>query len=210
MGARTITLAILSALLAGAALGQAQSTQAPAASQVIGEVTALDAQSRQISLKPDQGEPLTVTVTDSTSFRRVPPGAQDLTKATRIALSDLGIGDRIVAIGQKSDDQRKVAARAVIVMSRSDLARKRQLEQEDWQKRGMSGTVSAIDPGANTFTVRSGPKNVTVQPSGQAEYRRYAPDSVKFSDARLSSLAEIKPGDQVRVCLLYTSPSPRD
>jgi hypothetical protein len=199
MGARTTTLAILSALLAGAALGQAQSTQAPAASQVIGEVTALDAQSRQISLKPDQGEAVTVTVGDSTSFRRVPPGAQDLTKATRIALSDLGIGDRIVAIGQKSDDQRKVAARAVIVMSRSDLARKRQLEQEDWQKRGMSGTVSAIDPGANTFTVRSGPKNVTVQPSGQAEYRRYAPDSVKFSDARLSSLAEIKPGDQVRV-----------
>jgi hypothetical protein len=63
----------------------------------------------------------------------------------------------------------------------------------------MSGTVSAIDPGANTFVIKSGSKNVTVQPSGQAEYRRYSPDSVKFGDARLSSLAEIKIGDQVRV-----------
>ena len=195
---------VLSALLAclpvlAVPAGQSQSTPTPAASQVIGEVTALDAQSRQISLKPDQGEAVTVTVSDSTSFRRVPPGAQDLTKATRIALSDLGVGDRIVAIGQRSDDQRKVAARAVIVMSRSDLAQKRLREQEEWQKRGMSGTVSAIDTGANTFIIKSGPKNVTVQPSGQAEYRRYAPDSVKFGDARLSSLAEIKIGDQVRV-----------
>jgi hypothetical protein len=53
-------LAILSSLLAGAALSQTQPTQTPAASQVIGEVTALDAQSRQISLKPDQGEAVTV------------------------------------------------------------------------------------------------------------------------------------------------------
>ena len=194
MSARITMLAILSSLLGGAAFAQT-----PAASQVIGEVTALDAQSRQISLKPDLGEAVMVTVSDSTSFRKVPPGALDLTKAIRIAFSDLGVGDRIVAIGQKSDDQRKVTARAVIVMSRSDLARKRQLEQEGWQKRGMSGTVSAVDAAAGAFTIKSGPKNVTVQPSGQAEYRRYAPDSVKFSDARLSSLAEIKPGDQVRV-----------
>lgn len=198
---RTLTaLALATTMLAGDAVGQSQSPQTPTTSgRVIGEVTALDAQSRQISLKTDQGEAVTVTVSDSTSFRRVPPGAQDLTKATPIALSDLGVGDRIVAIGQTSDDRRKVAAGAVIVMSLSDLAQKRLREQEEWQKRGISGTVSAVDPGATTFTIKSGSKNVTVQPSGQAEYRRYAPDSVKFSDARPSSLAEIKVGDQVRV-----------
>jgi outer membrane murein-binding lipoprotein Lpp len=140
-------------ILTGGAAGQPQSTQTPAATQVSGEVTALDAQSRQISLKPDQGEAVTATVGDSTSFRRIPAGPQDLTKATRIAFSDLGVGDRIVAIGQKSDDQRKVAVRTVIVMRRSDLAQKRQREQEEWQKRGMAGTASAIDPGANTFNI---------------------------------------------------------
>jgi len=180
-------------MLAASALGQSQS------GQVIGEVTALDAQSRQISLKTDQGEAVTVTVGESTSFRRVPPGAKDLTTATRIALSDLGVGDRIVAIGQRSDDRKRVDARAVIAMSRSDLAQKRLREQEDWQKRGVAGTVSAVDPGANTFTIKSGPKNVAVQATGKTDYRRYAPDSVKFSDAQPSSLAEIKVGDQVRV-----------
>jgi hypothetical protein len=193
-------IALTTTLLAGAAWGQSQPAQTPAnSSQTIGEVTALDAQSRQISLKPDQGEAVTVTGGDNTSFRKVPPGAADLTKATRIAFSDVGVGDRIVAIGQKSDDGKQVAARSVIVMSRSDLAQKRQREQEEWQKRGMSGTVSVMDPAANSFTIRSGPKNVTVQPSAKAEFRRYAPDSVKFSDARPSSLAEIKIGDQVRV-----------
>jgi transcription antitermination factor NusG len=180
-------------MLAGGALGQAQS------GQVIGEVTALDPQSRQISLKTDQGEAVTVTVGDSTSFRRVPPGAKDLTTAARIAFPDLGVGDRIVAIGQRSDDRRKVEARTVIAMSRSDLAQKRLQEQEEWQKRGVSGTVLAVDPGAHTFTIKSGPKNVAIQPSGKTEYRRYSPDSVKFSDAQPSSLAEIKVGDQVRV-----------
>ena len=186
-------VALATTMLAGGALGQAQS------GQVIGEVTALDPQSRQISLKTDQGEAVTVTVGDSTSFRRVPPGAKDLTTATRIAFPDLGVGDRIVAIGQRSDDRRKVEARTVIAMSRSDLAQKRLQEQEEWQKRGVSGTVLAVDPGAHTFTIKSGPKNVAIQPSGKTEYRRYSPDSVKFSDAQPSSLAEIKVGDQVRV-----------
>jgi hypothetical protein len=194
MFVKATALAILSALFSGAS-GQAQST----ASQVIGEVTAVAAQSRQISLKTDKGEAVTVTVSAGAAIRRVPPGAQDLTKATSIALADLGVGDRIIAIGQKSDDQKNVEARSVIAMSRSDLSQKRQREQEEWQSRGMSGTVSAIDPSAGTFTIKTGPKNVTVQPSGKAEYRRYAPDSVKFSDARPSSLAEIRIGDQARV-----------
>ena len=176
-------VALAAAMLAGAALGQSQSGQS-----TIGEVTALVAQSRQISLKTDQGEAVTVTAGDSTSFRRVPPGAKDLTTATRIAFSDLGVGDRIIAIGQRSNDRKTVEARSVIAMSRSDLTQQRLREQEEWQKRGVAGTVSAVDPGANTLTIKSGAKNVAVQPSGKTEYRRYAADSVKFSDARPSSL----------------------
>jgi hypothetical protein len=184
-------------LLAFAVPARAQTPAA--ASQVLGEVTAIDAQSRQISLKPDKGEPITITVGDATLFRRVPPGALDMTKAVRIAFTDLGAGDRIVAIGQKSEDQKRIDARSVIVMTRSDLTQRQQREQEDWQKRGLSGSVSAIDAGAKTFTLKSGSKTVAVQPADKAEFSRYAPDSVKFSDARPSSLAEIKIGDQARV-----------
>jgi len=44
----------------------------------------------------------------------------------------------------------------VIAMSRSDLTQQRLREQEEWQKRGVAGTVSAVDPGANAFTIKSG------------------------------------------------------
>jgi len=138
-----------------------------------------------------------VVVADTTAFRKVPAGAQDMTKAVRIAFSDVGKGDRIVAIGQKSGE--KLEARSVIVMTRSDLTQKQKIEQEEWQKRGVMGSVSAIDAAAKTFTIKSGPKSVTVQPAEKADFRRYAPDSVKFSDAKASSFGEIQIGDQARV-----------
>jgi hypothetical protein len=184
---------VISIVLAICGAGQAQ---APAG-QVIGEIAAIDSQSRQISLKTDKGEAVAVVVAETTVFRRVPPGAQDLTKAVRIAFSDVGKGDRIVAIGQKSAE--KLEARSVIVMTRSDLTQKQKLEQEEWQKRGVTGSVSAIDAAAKTFTIKAGPKIVIVRPSEKADYRRYAPDSVKFSDAQPSSFGDIKIGDQARV-----------
>jgi len=188
-------LAALCLAVTGCVTGQAQ---APAG-QVIGEIAAIDPQSRQISLKTDKGESVAVVVADTTVFRRVPPGAQDLTKAVRIAFSDVGNGDRIVAIGQKSEDQKRIEARSVIVMTRSDLTQKQKLEQEEWQKRGVTGSVSAIDAAAKTFTIKAGAKNVMVQPSEKTDYRRYAPDSVKFSDAQPSSFVDIKIGDQARI-----------
>jgi hypothetical protein len=56
-----------------------------------------------------------------------------------------------------------------------------------------------VDTSTNAFSLKSGQKTLVVKPSAKAEFRRYAPDSVKFSDALPSSLAEIKVGDQVRV-----------
>lgn len=198
---RTTALAILSAL--GGFGGQAQSTQAPgAASQVIGEVTAMVAQLGQISIKTDKGEGVTVIVSDSTSFRKVPLGAQDLKTATRIALSDLGVGDRIIAIGRRPDDQNRIEARSVIVMSRSDLMQKRQREQDEWQKRGIGGVIIALNPASREITIRaqtvtSTKKVVVALPPG-ATLRRYAPGSIRFSDAQPSRIEELKIGDQVK------------
>ena len=42
------------------------------------------------------------------------------------------------------------------------------------------------------------PATTIVQIADKANFRRYAPDSVKFSDARPSSLADVKEGDYVR------------
>jgi hypothetical protein len=125
--------------------------------------------------------------------------APDLTKATRIAAADVAPGDRILAMGQPAEDPKCFNARSIIVMTRSDLAQKRQSEQQEWQKRGASGTVASVDPGANTFSLKSGQKIYLIQASVKTEFRRYAADSVRFSDALISSLAVIKVGDQARI-----------
>jgi hypothetical protein len=51
-----------------------------------------------------------------------------------------------------------------------------------------------------TISVRGlgGAKPLTIVPAANAIVRRYAPDSVKFADAKASAFAQIKAGDQVR------------
>ena len=66
----------------------------------------------------------------------------------------------------------------------------------------MGGLVSAVDAATGTVTIRvggfGGTKNVAVHASKNTVIRRYAPDSVKFDDAKPSTVAEIHTGDQLR------------
>jgi hypothetical protein len=84
-------------------------------------------------------------------------------------------------------------------MKSGDIAQKHEAEQADWQKRGTGGIVSAVDAGTDTLTVTVGAKKVAVTTSSKTQFRRYAGDSVKFEDAKPGTLAQIQPGDQVRV-----------
>jgi hypothetical protein len=172
-------------------------TPAPAAARVTGTVTAVNAASKQISVKTDKGEEITLTTL--TFLRRMPPGETDTKKATNIALTDVTAGDRVAAVGQMSSDQKTLDARTVIIMTKSDVAEVKKKEQDDWVKRGTTGTVTAIDPAAKTLTIKVGQREVTVQPTDKTEYHRYSLDSAKFADAKPSTFAEIKTGDQVRV-----------
>jgi hypothetical protein len=84
-------------------------------------------------------------------------------------------------------------------MSKGDVAGLQQKDQDDWKKRGTTGTVTAIDTAAKTVAIKSGSRTLTVQPSEKTAYQRYALDSARFSDAKPSTFTEIKPGDQLRV-----------
>jgi hypothetical protein len=172
-------------------------TPAPAAGRVTGTVTAVNAASKQISVKTDKGEEINLTTL--TFLRRMPPGETDTKKATPITITDVTAGDRVAAVGQMSSDQKTLDARTVIIMTKSDVAEVKKKEQDDWVKRGTTGTVTAVDPAAKTLTIKVGQREVTVQPSDKTEYNRYSLDSAKFSDAKPSNFAEIKTGDQVRV-----------
>jgi hypothetical protein len=171
--------------------GQAQSS----AARRIGVVKAING--NQITLTPDSGADVTVAVQDGARMVRVAPGQKDLKNATPIQLNDIQVGDRLLVGGKLSDDN-SLAASTVVVMTHSELAAKHQQELEDWQKRGVDGPATAVDPAAGTVTISSRGKPVVVQVSKTTVIRRYAPDSVKFDDARPSTLPDIHPGDQVR------------
>src|SRR5881409_992753 len=93
-----------------------------------------------------------------------------------------------------------VEARRIVVMSSSDIAKRSEADRLDWIRGGVMGIVAARKSGEITLRMRSmqGERIATVTVSDATRYRRYAPDSVKFADARSSSVAEISVGDQLR------------
>jgi hypothetical protein len=172
----------------------------PALKSVVGEVTSLDASARQIKVKADDGVSYTIVLGDSTNYLHIPPGEKDLKKATKIALSDVVVGDRLLARGTFTDETKSIDARTVVVMTKADLAKKQDQDRAEWQKRGIAGTVTAVNADAKEITISThgrDAKDVVVETSSAA-LRRYAPDSVRFSDAKPSSLAELHIGDSVR------------
>lgn len=95
-----------------------------------------------------------------------------------------------------------MTATAVILMKRAAIEQKQQQEQEDWQRRGVAGLVKAVDPAGGTLTIstngKGGVKAMTVHVSKDTVLRRYAPDSVRFNDAKPGALVQMKPGDELR------------
>jgi Domain of unknown function (DUF5666) len=173
-----------------------QSSAAGAASRHIGAIKSIDGTA--LTLTPASGPDVNITVQPTTRMVRVAPGEKDLKNATPIHLQDLQVGDRILVGGKLSDDNSTVMATTIVVMTQSAIAARQQQELQDWQKRGVDGPVTAVDAAAATVTISSRSKSILIQTSKTTVIRRYAPDSVKFDDAKASTLAEIHPGDQVR------------
>jgi hypothetical protein len=190
----TVSLTVLVAVSSGFAQAP------PALKSVIGEVTSIDAAGKQIKLKGDDGATYTVTLSDGTSLLRIPPGEKDLKKAAKIAFSDVAVGDRALARGPIEEGTQNVPARTIVIMTKADLAQKRQHDQAEWQTRGVVGTVSALNAASKEVTITTRgrePKTIVIDASA-ADFRRYAPDSVKFADAKPSSFADLQPGDTLR------------
>lgn len=169
---------------------------------VIGEVKAIDAATRQITVQTDAGSVVTATVSDTTAYLRVAPGAKDLTNATKITFADVAEGDRVMARGKVSDDTKTVPVKTLIIMTKADIAKKQDAERAEWRRRGILGVVAAINPASKeiTITTRSmaGTAPVVIPVTEKVEMKRYAPDSIKFGDAQPSTLDELKVGDQLR------------
>ena len=155
-----------------------------------------------ITLTTDSGSEVTILVQDAAKLLRIAPGQKDLKDATSISLTDLQTGDRILVRGALAPDGKSVLASSVIAMKKADIADKQAREREEWQRHGIGGVVSVVDPATNTITVAlpaiGEKKSVAIHLSKDTVLRRYAPDSIKFDDAKLAPLDQIKPGDQLR------------
>ena len=168
-----------------------------AVAKAVGAIKTVQADS--ITLASESGGDVTAKITPSTKILRVPPGEKDLKNATAVQLPELQPGDRVLVRGQATSDAKTITALAVIVMKQGDVAAKQEHDRDDWQKRGVGGLVTKIDPEAGVITISSGmSRTVAVHVGKNTILRRYPPDSVKFDDAKPAPLDQIKVGDQLR------------
>jgi len=169
---------------------------------VMGMVTDFKPDARQVIVTTAAGNQVTVTLSDGTIFMRIPPGEKTRDKFIKIAPNDFGVGDSVFARGRMSEDRKSLPAREFYVMSKGEIVQKRDREREQWRQRGIAGTISALNAQTKEISVDSrtaeGPKPIVISPNAETRFRRYAPDSVRFTDAKTGSFEELKVGDQLR------------
>jgi len=167
---------------------------------LVGEVKAIDSSS--ITVQTKDGSNL-VSVNEKTQFKKVSPdNPTSLSSATSVGLDEIEVGDKVVVSVVRGADGAFLPARAVYLMSKSELAQKRAKEAERWATRGISGKVAAVNTGANQITVEvrglTNTATVVVTAKPDAKFKRYRPNSISYAEALESSIAEIKPGDMFR------------
>ena len=200
MRLRNIPTAIsVLAVIAIAVFSLAAQTTSMKPSVVTGDVTAVDAS--KIVLMTKDGS-LDVTLSDKTVYKRVPPENPDPKAAVASALTDIGVGDKLLVTGIFPEDKKTLPARSVYLMTKSDIAQKNTKESERWATKGISGRVASVDQITKQIKIEvrglANTTNVVLTPKDSAKFLRYAPNSVKFSEAVNSNLNEIQAGDMLR------------
>lgn len=192
-----ITILMLTAGLLTFASAQTADTMKPVI--VSGDVTAIDAS--KISVTTKDG-PMEIALVAKTVYKRVSAEKPDASTATPAALEDIQVGDKVLISVLFGTDKKPQPARTIYLMTKADIAQKQSKESQEWRTRGIAGRVTAVDALAGKITVEQrglmGSTTITVTPKENIKYLRYAPDSVKYSEAKASTIAEIKPGDMVR------------
>lgn len=146
-----------------------------------GTVTAVSG--NDITIKDEQGQVYKVETGPNTHIRKDRQEAK---------LSDIHVGDVIVAMGNVDDQAKTVGAMFVVVLTPEQAARMKQA-QADFGKTWTAGRVTAIDVNNLTVTVERPDKvSQTIGVNENTEFRKRGPDGeedIAFPD--------IKVGDHV-------------
>lgn len=164
-----------------------------------GEVTLVAGD--RIVLKTKDGA-IDVLISDSTAFKKVPPDNPKLAAAVETTIEEIGVGDKVLVTGEVSADKKSLPAKTVYLMTKSEIAEKQAKESEQWRARGISGRVMNLNFEKKEITIAvrnfTGETNVVITPKENVKFLRYAPDSIKYSEAKPSNITEIFIGDVVR------------
>ena len=173
-------------------------TEGVKASLVPGDVVSIS--DKQIVIKTKDA-PLNVELTPKTEFKRVSAERPSIASAVPSALADIVVGDKVVVSGVFGDDKSKLPARTVYLMAKSDIAQRNAKEAEKWS-RGISGKVASVNSQTGQISVEirnlMGSTTVVITPKEGAAFKRYAPNSVKYSEAVESSVGAVQAGDMIR------------
>jgi hypothetical protein len=189
MVGNTIKVRVLlgTALLCAALAGQTQKSVAG---------TVIDFKALELGIRTDDGAATLLKFSPDTQVVTITPGEHDLSKAKPAAVTDIVVGDRIMATFVAG----LTPARRIVLITGRDIAKRNEAERLDWKTRGISGIVSSVDGDRILIEIRTpeGAHTMTVTVDAKTKIRRYAPDSVRFADALPSSTAEISKGDQLQ------------
>lgn len=135
-------IAILSfaTLAAGAAWGQAAAKQD--LTPVLGTVTKVDTTARALTVKTDAGQEYVVNFDAKTAIRKVVAGETDTSKFPVVQIGDVSVNDRVQTRGKV--EGQALTATTVFLMARSDVSKSQDAQMADWNKRGVSGLVTAV------------------------------------------------------------------
>ena len=183
-----LTVTLLAFVTAGA-----QTPQSGAAQQrLVGEITAVDAAAKTVTVRSDAGETVTLSTTEQTTYTRMPPGVTDLKQGEKVAFDAVRVGDRLLAPGVSAAGG--TAARLIL------MARPGGGGGQNAGRR-LNGRVASVDASKNLIVVqgrgREGQEAVTVDVSS-ARVMRYAPDSMRPADAVAGTLADVRAGENIR------------
>jgi len=170
----------------------------PQVAKAVGTIKSIQADSITVA---ESGGEVTARLLPATKILRVLPGEKDLKNATTLQPQDLQPGDGVRVRGWAAAGAHTIDALEVLVVKPADLAAKQQHDRDDWQKRGVDGIVTNVDAATDIITIKPGAmgaiRSIAIHVAQDTILRRYAPDSVKFEDAKPAPIDQIKAGDQL-------------
>ena len=139
-----------------------------------GHGSAFKADSAEIEVKPDSGTAVAFKVTADTTAQRVAPGVTDLKQAQPIQVTEVMLGDRVLATpGPGTSNLRRI-----VVMAATEIEKRNAADKADWTRRGVAGVVASKSGSEITLKIRTmaGEQQAVVTVSEKTTYKRYAPD----------------------------------